>query len=381
MTDTVYAFKICHLQIRHNFMDQNSLTSPLQSSLGPCGSDLIYSSEFDQIQEARRFDDPSLAQGEWVTDVKEADWQSVVRICEDVLSNKSKDLRVACWLIEARSKIAGLAGLADGYMLLGSLCEQFWSDIHPQPEDGDIEQRVGVLDWLANQTPRLLREIALTRSAKGIYSLIDYDSARATAKQIERNPGQADEIARHAHLSLDVFEAAVRDTPKSSLSDGLRDTQRARDAVKQVQLLLDALMGELSPSFGQTFEALDELGHFFQRHGGVPEMPAGTDDSRPTPANAVASPLERREPTIGGTIERSAGPLATREEAIRQLQEIAAFFRRTEPHSPVAYLAEKAAKWGTMPLHEWLRTVVKDDSALLRMEELLGVEAERNETH
>ena len=87
---------------------------------------------------------------------------------------------------------------------------------------------------------------------------------------------------------------------------------------------------------------------------------------------------ERREPTIGETLDVSAGPIRSRAQAIGQLQEIAAFFRRTEPHSPVAYLAEKAAKWGTMPLHEWLRTVVKDDSALLRMEELLGVEPEQH---
>jgi type VI secretion system protein ImpA len=40
----------------------------------------------------------------------------------------------------------------------------------------------------------------------------------------------------------------------------------------------------------------------------------------------------------------------------------------------VAYLVEKAAKWSAMPLHEWLRSVVKDDSTLSRMEELLGVE-------
>jgi type VI secretion system protein ImpA len=32
-----------------------------------------------------------------------------------------------------------------------------------------------------------------------------------------------------------------------------------------------------------------------------------------------------------------------------------------------------------MPLHEWLRSVVRDDSALLRVEELLGIEAHGDE--
>jgi type VI secretion system protein ImpA len=59
---------------------------------------------------------------------------------------------------------------------------------------------------------------------------------------------------------------------------------------------------------------------------------------------------------------------------LAQLRIVAEFFRKTEPHSPVAYLADKAAKWGEQPLHLWLRTVVKEEAALARLEELLGVE-------
>ncbi|MCG2577668.1 type VI secretion system protein TssA [Dechloromonas sp. XY25] len=341
---------------------------------------MIFSSEFDAIQEARRFDDPSISQGEWVTEIKEADWPGLVRIGENILANQSKDLRVACWMIEAHCKIRGLAGLADGYTLLAQLCETFWNDIHPQPDNGDIEQRVGVLDWLAKQTPRLLREVPLTRSGKGNFSLIDLESARATAKQIERNRGQADEIARHAHVSLERFEDAAKDTAKTYFADSLHDAERARNAIKAVQASLDTRMGELSPAFGATFDTLEDVSHFFQRHAGPAanraQQPAD-EQSSTSPALSIGSATERIEPTFGEAIDVAGGPIRSRQQAIHQLQEIASFFRRTEPHSPVAYLAEKAAKWGTMPLHEWLRTVVKDDSALLRMEELLGVETDR----
>jgi type VI secretion system protein ImpA len=53
---------------------------------------------------------------------------------------------------------------------------------------------------------------------------------------------------------------------------------------------------------------------------------------------------------------------------------VAEFFRRTEPHSPVAYLADKAANWGELPLHDWLRTVIKDSASLAHVEELLGLQ-------
>jgi type VI secretion system protein ImpA len=66
--------------------------------------------------------------------------------------------------------------------------------------------------------------------------------------------------------------------------------------------------------------------------------------------------------------------LQTRAQALQQLRDVAHFFRRTEPHSPVAYLAEKAVKWGEMPLHEWLSQVIKDQGAMSHLEELLGLD-------
>jgi type VI secretion system protein ImpA len=69
----------------------------------------------------------------------------------------------------------------------------------------------------------------------------------------------------------------------------------------------------------------------------------------------------------------ASGPIQTRAQALGQLRAVAAFFRSTEPHSPVAYLADKAAHWGEQPLHVWLRAVVKDDASFAHLEELLGI--------
>ena len=57
---------------------------------------------------------------------------------------------------------------------------------------------------------------------------------------------------------------------------------------------------------------------------------------------------------------------------LAELRQLADFFRRTEPHSPVAYLAEKAASWAELPLHLWLRAVVKDSGTLAQLDEMLG---------
>ena len=158
-------------------MDSTGLLQALPFPDQPCGDDLSFSAAFDQIQEARRFDDPTLAQGEWVTEVKEADWRGVIRLCEALLATQTKDLRVVGWLTEALGRAHGLAGLADGHALTAALCDAFWDDIHPQAEDGELEQRIGALDWLLAQTTRLLRDVPLTASAKGRYSLADLEAA------------------------------------------------------------------------------------------------------------------------------------------------------------------------------------------------------------
>ena len=65
------------------------------SEANPTGPDLSISAKFDQIAELRRFADPTLDQGEWVRDIKVADWPGVARLCAELLSTGTKDLPVA----------------------------------------------------------------------------------------------------------------------------------------------------------------------------------------------------------------------------------------------------------------------------------------------
>ncbi|HJV27442.1 MAG TPA: type VI secretion system protein TssA [Aromatoleum sp.] len=353
-------------------MNLDELLRPLDGET-PCGSDMMFSAEFDQINEARRFDDPSLAQGEWVAEHKEADWTRVVQLCEDLLYSRTKDVRVAVWMVEALAKTRGLAGMGEGFRVLAGLCEAYWPHLHPQVEDDDMEPRIGNLEWLAHRASRLVREFLLTSSPKGNYSTIDFESARALAQSIERSPGQADELAQGARLTLVQFDAARRDTAPRHFVDGVRDADLASAQVRLLQTVLDRFLGRESPSFAAVLDVLDDVRLRMKRYAAeagatdapaevVPAAVAGR--SAPTRAVGVVA-----TPAVGG-----GGPIWSRAQAIRQLQEIAAFFRQTEPHSPVAYLADKAARWGSMSLHEWLRAVVKDDGALLHVEELLGVD-------
>ncbi|WP_129526850.1 type VI secretion system protein TssA [Achromobacter agilis] len=359
--------------------DIDTLLQPIPGD-APCGADMVFSAEFDAIREARRHDDPHLDQGDWVIDIKEADWPQVISICTIVLRDRSKDVRVAAWLAEAWAKTRGFAGLRDGFLLLDGLCRRYWDGLHPVPDEGDVQQRVGNLAWLLSRSQQLVRELPLTQSEGGRLGAALWESASHLANAVKRAPQNAAELTR-GKLTLEQFDAARRDTPPAFYSELESNLQSCFAAVDVLELTLAERLGDDGPAFSPVREALKdvtELAHRFARDAGL----LVRADMTPPPAAVPAPSATRLEPTltpadhtpVASGPAPARGPLQTRDQALTQLREVAEFFRRTEPHSPVAYLADKAASWGEMSLHLWLRTVLKNDETLSGLEELLGVQ-------
>jgi type VI secretion system protein ImpA len=316
----------------------------------PCGEDLAFSSELDAIAKARQADDPSIEQGAWVTTLKEADWKFVATGCAKLIKTRSKDLRLAVWLAEASAKTAGFRGLGDSLLVAAALCERYWDGLYPQPDEGGFEQRVGNLCWIAMRAPQLAREVALTEGAATAFSMIDFESARA--RSTEQGDGPDVEAARRR--SSPGFYKALLD-----------DTAHCVAALAELERVTDARLGADGPGFTAARATLQDVIHFitpFAPAAGVTAEPKGEPD-----ATAVA--------TSNLPLAVAGGPMQTRAQALAQLRAVAEFFRRTEPHSPVAYLADKAANWGEQPLHVWLRGVVKDEGVFAQLEEMLGVQA------
>ncbi|HAO22751.1 MAG TPA: hypothetical protein DCQ37_21245, partial [Desulfobacteraceae bacterium] len=51
----------------------NKLLEPIQGE-NPCGDSLRYDGTYDKIEDARRQDDPNESRGEWISELKKADW-------------------------------------------------------------------------------------------------------------------------------------------------------------------------------------------------------------------------------------------------------------------------------------------------------------------
>lgn len=343
---------------------------------------MSFSTEYDQISDMRREDDPSLEQGEWVHDLKVADWQGVVDLGQELLQNRTKDLRLSGWLTEALLKTQGFAGLSHGLQLCTALCDTFWVDLYPQAEDDYYDERIGNISWILKQIEKQIKFIPLLNTSDGNLTALAIEVAKHHA-----NSSQHDEdITNDDSLTIEDIKRHVDQTDNQQLLQLYNSVQDVEAALKGFDDLVDEKLEADGPSFGKTNQALEEvkdtvIGFLRQKglsdtHGNLLAAPDPDDNSSDTIDDSEDEfSVLNSEQLSDGNSAASNGPIQNRRQAIRQLREISAFFKRTEPHSPVAHLAEKAANWGTMSLHDWLRSVVKDESSLAHVEELLGVES------
>jgi type VI secretion system protein ImpA len=343
-------------------VDLAALLQPLQPD-APCGEDLAFSGSFDAIARAREQDDPALAQGAWVAPLKVADWPAVARTAEELLLTRSKDLRLAAWWAEAQASTRGWRGLADGLQLVEGLLQVHWEGVHPLPEGRDFEQRTGAISWLLNRVAALATVIVLPlgRNPDGRgdlrASLADVHRLRMAAPAGEAERPGPERLAR-----------ALRDTPAATWREQLADHEAARRALAALEQAVDARLGQGGPGFRPAREALDQAGHELLRLAREAGWRGGAAATQAPQAAVAAEPATQ-------ALLQAAGSIRSREEAIQRLLEVAEWFRRAEPHSPAGYLAGKAAHWAGMPLHEWLRAVLKDGGSLSHVQELLGVPA------
>ena len=72
----------------------------------------------------------------------DSEWSSVAQMAETILTTVGKDLEVASWLIEAKTRQEGFAGLTQGFLIAAGLVDQYWDELFPTLDNGDIEPRI-----------------------------------------------------------------------------------------------------------------------------------------------------------------------------------------------------------------------------------------------
>lgn len=376
--------------MKESLMDASviELMSPV-SDEKPCGDDFSFSPEFDSIHEARREDDPTLDYGEWESALKQADWKAVVTECQALLRTKTKDMRVAAWLTEGLIKTEGFVGLQRGLEVNAGLLEKYGADIHPRGEDGDDERRAGITSWFIQRAAYLIRCVPLTDGGAGRFSLMDYESAVNLQLQLQRHPDSVSDLQER--VTLDKFANAVNATEHRYFSEQMEIIDQCEKLVQAFALHLGEILGDAAPSINPLAESVDAVQTRIRTIGKSLGLGKAYDNEEISPEHGNTASVNTNDKSTGNgsSIHAVSTPvrgglypsrISSRNEAIEALRQVAAYFRTAEPHSPVAYLAEKALQWSAMPLHLWLRSVVKDQGVLSHLEEMLGAEGDKNST-
>ena len=361
------------------------LLSPISSDQ-PCGQDLSFSNEFHAIKIAKTQDDPLLDQGDWVAEPKQADWHFVEQKSIEILTGKSKDLRLLGWLLEAWSNLYGFEGTAKALELMHRTLNEYWTQLHPEIEEEDLDQRLGLLQGSINHLIPLLKQVAIVNVPA--FSLSDYEALLRQKNHLLKQVESYTDDANSSQI-LEQFELSLFNTSKSFQYQNYQHFSALLAEWSILKNVLDTLMGLDAPSFAAIDTQLENIHTSLKKLYKTdvftqPVMATQTSESSAaaTITTQALSFTQRKEQEIDmNTVHPSKGfqvqpqnHLANREQAMRVLQEISDYFQANEPHSPVSYMLQKTIKWSQMPLHEWLNQVIKNENPLHNVQELLGVQ-------
>jgi type VI secretion system protein ImpA len=349
-------------------LDIPALMQPIPGD-DPAGEDMSFSVEFDQIKEARRADD-DLPQEEWETELKAAEWPKVIRTATELLSTKTKDLQIAAWLTEALTHTRGFPGLYAGLTLSRELLSGFWDKLHPGVADG-VAMRAGKVAWLNATLPAVVAAIPLTAVSEGGLALRHWNEAADVDNVARKDSAAAQRLIQEENkTSSEALSKAITGTPDAFYVVLQADIGACQEAIKALDALVDEKFGKEAPSLALLRKAVDDCAKVVARVAKDRGLAAQEQEA------ATSEPDEESGERPQGMA--SGGRLASRQDALRKLMEVAVYFRTHEPHSPVACLVDRAARWATMPFESWLQEVVKDQAQLQALYELLGIRADSN---
>ena len=330
------------------------------------GADLRYDPLYDRIKELRREDDRRASRGVWITKLKVADWGSTAQLCAEVLTEHSKDLQVAAWLVDAVAARDGLAKVPPALDFLAALSHDFWPALWPrrEPEHED-DPREAVFIWLDGRLTEAVMLTAIARHEEFKPTWQERISAQRTVPAPARKASANDT----AEVTMAAIEEAVQRTPTEFFQALALNVAQCRAALDRLKLKLSALQADGGPSFSRVGAGLSALATWLRPlllARGIaldaegPQVAQPVADERPDEA-----PMQPPEEDV--SMPMTNGPISSREEAYRVLETVASFLERTEPHSPVPLLVRRAISWGRMPLPQLLGELMQDPAFTARL--------------
>lgn len=304
------------------------------------------------------------------------EWKPIMEQVPDILKNESKDLEFIAWYIEALCRLKGFSGLAFGFELAAELISAFWDDLYPTPDEGDLSERLAPLIGLngidsEGSLIMPIKAIYITDgSSFGPFSIWEYEQALDVDRLDEEKQRKKFESGV---VPLEDIEVAIRETSKEFYKKLMLDIQHAASAFSRLSIAMDKAMNdEPQPTsyISKTLESsITSLKHLTADILDEDITEGASQDADFSDENAVVVNEEITHQVV------KVKEINSRENAIETLSEIAKYFRKTEPHSPMSYTIEQVIRWSHLPLPELLEELITDGDARNGFFKLSGIKS------
>ncbi len=300
-------------------IDVDAILTPIPGE-NPSGEDCRYSSLYEEVKEARRADDP-FDRGDWQREVKRSEWDKVIELGVQALTEKTKDLQIAVWLAEGLIRKQGFDGLLTGLRILNGLLDRFWETVYPQIEDDDLEYRAAPFEFLNDKVWVAIKDAPITDpiSTPG-HSWFKWKESREVGFEAdtrnrygdvdEGKKRSRDESLAEGKLSGEDFDAAVNQSPLAFYSGLTAVLARCREEFQKLDATVDERFGKAAPRLAElktSIEDCEELaGKFFKERGGSEpaaekKVEAATEAHEGGAPQAASSPRTGDAPTVSAT--------------------------------------------------------------------------------
>ena len=286
-------------------------------------------------------------------------WRNLREIGVKLLAETTKDLEVAAWLTEAYVRSHGLSGLAACSQLIAGLAEAYWDDIFPLPDDYGMETRVAPITGLNGQggggsLMAPLHKLTFFNRADG--SSVAFYQYRASARLSSLDTAARQQRIEAGAIPFEEVEKEARTIGRFNMAKVRDEAHTALEAWEAMATILDEKAGADAPSTSQVRDLIREIAEIATRYAPKEEGDAVADEIESAGGATESTAGGPASAKLGGVAERAV----TREDALRNLESIAEFFRKTEPQSPLSFTLDEAVRRARMPWLDLLDEVIGD---------------------
>lgn len=324
------------------------------------------------------------------------DWAAVLERAEE-LRARGRDLRLLVIVTRALANEEGLAGLAQGLTLIAKTFDQHWDTMHPAlranapPRDAALRRINALLDLQNGQEGLLanLRQMAFfSPRAIGPISGRDLEQAaldeRVMLQEAASGLGTAEKAAltsAHNQLLNRVRTgcAAQIDQAADVMTSLLADARAAIAALDAVDAALNARIDGHGATVPELKKFLQRLLTTLERNSGAGATANGAAKAAPQAAAEPAMPARNGHgaetmASVASPVDAGAGlpdRINSRDEVVKCLDLVVAFYDRTEPSSPIPHLARRVRRMVHMDFVELMEDLAP--SGLKEFRLLAGV--------